>query len=206
MFEDLKGKVVLLTGASMGLGRQQAKYYYKLGMKVSVCARRLEKLQTLEQECLETGADGEIFYMQCDVSDREQLQAFVDGTVKRFGTIHHLVNNANLEGILVPFEDQGVSVLRNTLRVGPLAHFRLIQMCFPYMKENGGGSVIDFVSSVYQMGMDQMTSYVADKGAIRGLAISATRELGRYGIRLNTVAPSAITDTIIIPIEPLIFP
>ncbi|EEG75111.1 SDR family NAD(P)-dependent oxidoreductase [[Clostridium] hylemonae] len=196
MFEDLKGKVVLLTGASMGLGRQQAIYFYKLGMKVSICARREEKLLEVVELCKETGADGEIMEVPCDISNYDQLKNYVDKTVERFGTIDFLVNNANKEALLMPLDEQPDDILKKDIFVGCMAHWRLMKLCVPYMKGKKA-SIINYASGNYQLGMDGMASYDADKGAIRGLAMVAARELGQYGIRVNTVGPAAVTDTVL---------
>ena len=134
MFEDLKGKVVLLTGASMGLGRQQAIYFYKLGMKVSICARREENLLEVVKLCKETGADGEIMEVPCDISNYDQLKNYVDKTVERFGTIDFLVNNANKEALLMPLDEQPDDILKKDIFVGCMAHWRLMKLCVPYMK------------------------------------------------------------------------
>lgn len=196
MFEDLKGKVVLLTGASMGLGRQQAIYFYKLGMKVSICARREEKLLEAVRLCEESGGDGEIMEVPCDISNYEQLKNYVEKTVERFGTIDFLVNNANKEALLIPMDEQPDDVLKKDIFVGCMAHWRLMKLCVPYMKGKKA-SIINYASGNYQLGMDGMSSYDADKGAIRGLAMVAARELGQYGIRVNTVSPAAVTDTVL---------
>lgn len=191
--KKLEGKVVILTGASMGLGKQIAIYLSGLGVKLTICARRIEKLMDTARLCEQAG--GEVLALPCDVSQYDQLKNLVDKTVERFGTIDALLNNANLEAVQNRFENQTIQDLEDAFHIGVYAHWNLMKLCFPYLKGKNS-SIINFVSAVYQMGMPGQAAYVADKGAIRGLSMTVAREWGKYGIRVNTLAPSAMTDTI----------
>ena len=81
------------------------------------------------------------------------------------------------------------------------AQWNLMKLCFPYLKESNG-AIINFTSGVYQVGFAMMAAYVADKAAIRGLSMVAAREWGPAGIRVNTISPVAMTDTIMDNLPP----
>jgi NAD(P)-dependent dehydrogenase (short-subunit alcohol dehydrogenase family) len=196
---QLEGKVILLTGASMGLGKQQAIYLAGTGAKLSICARRYEKLQETAKLCEEAG--GEVLAVQCDVSEPDQLAALVRQTVERFGTIDVLINNANAQAPMMPFMEQDDSELERAFKTGVFSYWRLMHLCYPYLKGKSS-SVINFVSGVYEEGYAWMAAYTADKGAIRALSMTVAREWGKDGIRCNTIAPVAMTDTIYSALPP----
>ena len=97
----LDGKVVILTGASGGIGKQVAIRMAEEGAKLAICARRKEKLEDTKRLCEQAGA--EVLAVQCDVSKREDLENLVNETVARFGTINVLVNNAMSSVSGIPF-------------------------------------------------------------------------------------------------------
>lgn len=195
----LEGKVVILTGVSAGLGKQLAVCLAREGAKLAICARRKEKLDLTTELCLNEGA--EVLSIQCDVSVYEELKNLVDKTVERFGTVDILINNANFEADRMPFMDQGIEMLDQALHTGVYAHWHLMQLCYPYLKGKSS-SIINFTSGMYQVGLELYASYAADKGAIRALSMVVAREWGIDGIRVNTISPVALTDTILGKLAP----
>ena len=195
----LEGKVVILTGASAGLGKQMSIRLAQEGAKLAICARRVDKLKITAELCEAEGA--EVLAEKCDVSKYDDLKKFVDKTVKRFGTIDVLVNNANYEADRQLFLDQDVVELDKALHTGVYAHWHLMKLCYPYMKGKSS-SIINFTSGTYQVGLEMYASYAADKGAIRALSMVVAREWGADGIRVNTISPVAITDTILHKLSP----
>ena len=195
----LDGKVVLLTGVSAGLGKQLAVCLAGEGAKLAICARRPEKLMVTADLCKKAGA--EVLAITCDVSKYEDLKNLVEKTVERFGTVDVLINNANFEADRKLFLDQGIDMLDTALHTGVYAHWHLMQLCYPYLKGKPS-SIINFCSGTYQVGLDLYASYAADKGAIRALSMVVAREWGVDGIRVNTISPVAITDTIVDKLSP----
>ncbi|MBN2148747.1 MAG: SDR family oxidoreductase [Anaerolineales bacterium] len=195
----LDGKVVLLTGASAGLGKQLAICLAREGAKMAICARRVEKLAETAELCKQEGAD--VLALACDVSKYEDLKNLVERTVERFGTVDVLINNANFEADRMPFLDQDISMLDTALHTGVYAHWHLMKLCYPYLKGKSS-SIINFTSGMYQVGLELYASYAADKGAIRALSMVVAREWGEDGIRVNTISPVAITDTILYKLAP----
>jgi len=195
----LKGKVVILTGASAGLGKQMSIRLVQEGAKLVICARRVDKLKETAKLCEAEG--GEVLALKCDVSKYDDLKNLVDKTVKRFGAIDVLINNANYEADRQLFLNQDLSELDKALHTGVYAHWNLMKLCYPYLKGKSS-SIINFTSGAYQVGLDLYASYAADKGAIRALSMCVAREWGADGIRVNNISPVAITDTIVDKLSP----
>ena len=195
----LEGKVVVLTGASAGLGKQISVRLAQEGAKLSICARSMDKLMNTAELCKAEGA--EVLAERCDVSIYDDLKKFIEKTVEKFGTIDILVNNANFEADRKLFLDQDVDMLDKAFHTGVYAHWHLMKLCYPYMKGKSS-SIINFCSGTYQVGLEMYASYAADKGAIRALSMVVAREWGADGIRVNTISPIAITDTIMDKLSP----
>ncbi len=187
----LDGKVAIITGCSMGLGKQIAKRFVEEGAKISICARSIGKLEATAKECEALG--GEVFYRSTDLTVKEDMEKFVKETVDRFGTIDILVNNAISIWPPHPFLEYTEDELMTTMTSGFLATWRMMQLCFPYLRDKDS-SVINFGSSGGEMGMDGYAAYAATKEAIRALSRVTAREWGKYGIRVNTCSPSSMTD------------
>ena len=195
----LEGKVIILTGASAGLGKQMSIRLAQEGAKLAICARSVDKLKVTAKLCEDEGA--EVLAERCDVSKYSDLKSFVEKTVKKFGTIDILVNNANYEADRQLFLDQDIEELDKALQTGVYAHWHLMKLCYPYLKGKAS-SIINFTSGTYQVGLEMYASYAADKGAIRALTMVVAREWGADGIRVNTISPVAITDTIVDKLPP----
>lgn len=195
----LEDKVVILTGASAGLGKQISIRLAQEGAKLAICARSVAKLNTTAELCREEGA--EVLAERCDVSVYDNLKEFIQKTIERFGTIDVLINNANFEADRKLFLDQDIEMLDKAFHTGVYAHWHLMKLCYPYMKGKSS-SIINFTSGTYQVGLELYASYAADKGAIRALSMVVAREWGADGIRVNTISPVAITDTIMDKLTP----
>lgn len=186
------GKVVIVTGASTGLGKQTAIGLANAGASLAICARRTEKLADTAGLCEQAGAD--VFPITCDVSRTEDLQNLVSATVERFGRLDVLVNNAAVTEGPTPFHDQGIDDLDRYLHTGLYSYWTLMKLCHPYLKGKPS-SIVNVTSGAYQAGTAGMAAYAADKAAIRAVSMVVAREWGKDGIRCNTVSPVAITDT-----------
>jgi NAD(P)-dependent dehydrogenase (short-subunit alcohol dehydrogenase family) len=195
----LDGKVVVLTGASAGLGKQISICLAREGARLAICARSTDKLMETADLCKKEGT--EVLALTCDVSKVEDLKKFIDKTIKQFGTVDVLINSANFEADRLDFVDQDISMLDKALHTGVYAHWHLMKLCYPYLKGKSS-SIINFTSGMYQVGLELYASYAADKGAIRALSMVVAREWGADGIRVNTISPVAITDTILNKLAP----
>ncbi|AXG81572.1 SDR family NAD(P)-dependent oxidoreductase [Streptomyces paludis] len=192
----LDGKVVLLTGASSGLGKQQAIRIAEEGARLAICARNEGKLSETRRICEERGA--EVLAMPVDIVDHDALSAFVTAAAERFGTIDTLVNNAHTITVPAPFLEKTIDDLDVEMRSSVYAYWHLMKLCFPYMRDRtgAGASIINFASEAGVMGDALYAPYAAAKEAVRGLSRVVAREWGKHNIRVNTLCPNGMTDNI----------
>jgi NAD(P)-dependent dehydrogenase (short-subunit alcohol dehydrogenase family) len=190
----LDNKVVLITGCSTGLGKQQAIRMAEEGAKLAICARNETKLKETKNICEEKGA--EVLAMPVDIMDYDSLVSFVEATVERFDTIDVLVNNAHTITVPAPFLEKTIDDLDVELRSSVYAHWHLMKLCFPYLrdKSGAGASIINFASEAGVMGDSLYAPYAASKEAVRGLSRTVAREWGQYNIRVNTLCPNGMTE------------
>lgn len=187
----LEGKVALITGAGQGIGQGIAFALAKEGASIAVLGRTESKLVDTCAELVQLGVRAEP--ITCDVSNLDALEPAVAKTVELFGGVDILVNNANSSalGNLLDVDLKAVDLAFNT---GPLAALRLMRACHPHMKARGGGSIINMVTSAaVRWDMTGYGAYAASKEAMRSFSRSAASEWGPDGIRVNAVAPHAMS-------------
>lgn len=188
-------KVVILTGASGGIGKQIAFGFAREGAKLAICARTESKLNAVAQECRSLGAE-EILAIPCDVSDVDQLGSFVDQVAKAFGGhVDVLVNNAVSSETMVPLKNQTLEGFDKAMKSGLYASWNLMKLVYPLMHERGG-SIINFGSSASD-GKPGLSSYGIAKAAICALTRAAAVEWGPENIRVNNVLPYALTENMV---------
>jgi NAD(P)-dependent dehydrogenase (short-subunit alcohol dehydrogenase family) len=181
----LDGRIVLVTGASSGLGEQLARSLVALGARPVLAARRKERLDALKAEL---GEPVEI--VACDVTDEADRQRLIETVVDRHGRIDGLVNNAGL-GAAGPALRTGVDSFARVLDVNLVAPFALSCLAAMHMREGGGRSIVNVASVMGLRSIAQIAdaAYVASKAGLIGLTRELASQWGRYGIRVNAVAP-----------------
>jgi NAD(P)-dependent dehydrogenase (short-subunit alcohol dehydrogenase family) len=164
----LEGRVVIVTGASAGLGARFALVLAGAGATVVCVARRAHKLERL------CSRDAHLVAQQGDVTDDDARRSIVDSTLARFGRIDALVNNAG-GGTTVPAVDETLSAFRSTLELNLVAAFDLARLVVPSMIEQSGGSIVNVASTMGLVAAAPIpnASYCAAKGAV----VNLTREL-----------------------------
>jgi NADP-dependent 3-hydroxy acid dehydrogenase YdfG len=187
MTENIKGKVVVITGASSGLGEATARHLAGLGAKLVLGARRIDKLRKLSQE-LSLGANAAV---QTDVTDRGQVKHLIDGAVQAHGRIDVLINNAGLMPQSL-FEQGKVDEWDRMIDVNLKGVLYGIAAALPYMKEQKSGHFIN-VSSVagHKVGPGSGV-YAATKHAVRALSEGLRQEVKPYNIRTTVISPGAV--------------
>ncbi|UYP20120.1 SDR family oxidoreductase [Rhodococcus sp. Z13] len=187
----LDGKIALITGAGQGIGRGVALALAREGAAVAVTGRTESKLVDTVEEIRALGGDAEPIV--CDISDLDQVTATVQRTVDRFGGIDVLVLNASLNP-LGPLLGLKPSLMDKAYRTGPLAALHAMQLVHPVMKARGGGSIVTMVTSAaVRWDTSGYGGYASVKEALRSLTRTAASEWGVDGIRVNAVAPHALS-------------
>lgn len=193
-----EGNVVVITGASAGLGKASAIQFSKEGANLAICARRAEKLEEVANTCREYGAD--VLTCLCDVTKMDQLHHFVDEIEKHFGKVNVLVNNAIVEDPLIPFEKQTTESLDKVVYSGLYATWVMMQRCYPMMKESGG-SIVNLGTRAAQ-GLEGFASYGAGKAAVMSLSMTAAIEWGKDNIRVNNLIPLFLSENFATTTDP----
>jgi NAD(P)-dependent dehydrogenase (short-subunit alcohol dehydrogenase family) len=182
----LDGKVVIVTGASSGLGVAFAEGFADAGADVAICARRLEKLEQTKERVEATGR--RCVAVQADVSKPEDCQRVVDEAVEQLGKVDLLINNAGV-GTAVPATREDPDEFRKVIDINLNGSYWMAQACGRAMKD--GGSIINIGSVLGSTtaGLPQ-AAYGASKAAIIGLTRDLAQQwTGRKGIRVNALAP-----------------
>ncbi len=186
-FDD---KVVVITGAARGLGQEYARQFAQRGARVVVSDLRdcADTLAIIENE------GGEGLAVKADVTDAESAATMAAAAVEKFGGIDVLINNAALYGSLTfaPFDQLDESEWDATMNVNVKGIWQCCKAVFPSMKERGAGSIVNISSLAATYGMPNGLHYTASKAAVIGATRGLARELGRFNIRVNAVAPNVV--------------
>ena len=184
----LRGKVVMITGASRGLGRALALACAREGARVIINSRDAGSLDPVAGEAREAGA--EVLAIPADVSRSTHVALLVDSAVEQFGRVDVLVNNAGLLGPRVPIEEYPEDEWRRVLDANLTAPFLLARATIPRMPE--GGSIINVTSGVSVEGRPEWGAYSVSKFGVEGLTQILAAELKDRGIRVNSVDPGGM--------------
>ncbi len=185
----LQNKVAIVTGAAQGIGKTYAKALAAEGAKVVLTDVLDCSSAALEIETTYKGS--ETLSLSTDVSDEASAELMVADTLKRFGRIDILVNNAAIFGTLVPgsFEDIEVAEWDKLMAVNVKGPWLCTKASTPSMRDQGFGKIINIASGTVFKGSPGILHYVSSKGAILAMTRSLSRELGDDGICVNTIAP-----------------
>lgn len=191
----LKDRVVLITGGAAGIGKATAERFAEEGAKIVLC----DVVEEAGREAAASLGLDASFY-KVDVTDHQAVQEWADAVFARYGRIDVLVNNAGIlrDGQLVKFkEGQVVGQMPEkdfdlVIAVNLKGVFNCTQAVVPYMIQGGGGVILNASSVVGLYGNFGQTNYVATKAGVIGMTQVWARELGRYNIRVNAVAPGFI--------------
>ncbi len=191
-FNRLAGKVAIITGAGQGIGAAIAQLFASEGAKVLITGRTLSKLEEVAAGI--TASGGVCTPMVALAGDADQSKATVERAAGDWGRVDILVNNAHTFTDYLALEDPKMEEnCKVDFQSAFFGSLQLMQLCFPYMKEQGGGSIINFGSSYGIRCEPGFLAYGASKEAIRALTKTAAKEWGKFGIRANTILPSALT-------------
>ncbi|MBI2886354.1 MAG: SDR family oxidoreductase [Chloroflexi bacterium] len=187
----LKDRVAIITGGGTGIGRGIALEMARVGARVVVCARNLDRLEHTAEQVRSLGRRS--LAIQCDVRDTDQIQQVVDRTLAEFGRIDILVNNA-AGRFNIPSEDltyNGWHAVVNTVLHGT---WYFSQAAGKQMIQQGGGNIINIVATSAWLGSAEVIHSAASKAAVWNLTKTLGAEWGKYNIRVNCIVPSAVTE------------
>jgi NAD(P)-dependent dehydrogenase (short-subunit alcohol dehydrogenase family) len=183
-------KVVIVTGASRGIGRVLVKGFSNSGAKTMFVARRESELRDLENEVINAGQQGHAFV--ADLSEPAGVEAMVHAAMKEYGGVDVLINNLGVAGPTAPIEETTLADWRSTIDVNLTSAFLAIRGTVPSMKERGGGSIINIGSILGKTPYPFRSSYAASKMAMIGMTRTLALELGPSGIRVNCILPGNV--------------
>ncbi|THF76905.1 SDR family NAD(P)-dependent oxidoreductase [Cohnella fermenti] len=186
MKSSIAGKVVVLTGASSGVGEATARVLAEKGAVVVLAARSLEKLNRVA-----ASLPGKHDVAALDVTDEQSTEAAIRGVYRTHGRIDVLVNNAGF-GEFVAFDNAKLAQFREMMDVNYLGAVRCCLAAFPYMKEAGSGHIVNVVSIAGKLATAKSTAYAASKHALLGFTNALRQDCKGTGIRVSAVNPGPI--------------
>ena len=189
---DVKGKVVIVTGASSGIGEATAREFGREGAKVVLAARRVDRLESLAQEIAAMGSGAETLVVQADLSKLEDIQSVIQKTLERFGRIDVLFNNAGFGRLdwlenLDPVKDIAAQFDVNVLGV-----VQTTRQALPVMMKQRAGHVINMCSMAGLVATPTYTIYAACKHAVHGFSEALRREVKPWGIDVSIIYPGGV--------------
>ena len=186
MVNTVEGKTVIITGASMGIGKATALEFAKHGAKVVLAARKVDLLNQVKDTIEAHG--GEVLVTQVDVCKLADIQKMVEATIQRFGRIDILVNNAGF-GLYAPVTLLPEEKLQDVFDVNVYGCLRCIQTVYPQMKKQGGGQIINISSIVGLRSIPTNVGYCMSKFALNGLSEGLRTEAALDNISVLSIYP-----------------
>jgi short-subunit dehydrogenase len=187
---NLQNRVIIITGASAGIGKETAVLLAKEKCRLALAARRKDRLESLSQEIRDLGT--EALPLQTDVSDEAQVDRLIQKTVEHFGRLDILVNNAGY-GLFAKVEDTTVQELQTIFATNFGGTFYAIKAALPVMRRQHHGHIINVSSVAGKRGFPLSGAYCATKFAMNGLTESLRSELMGSGIDVSLVLPVSTT-------------
>ncbi len=186
----LDGKVAIITGSTSGIGLDIAKCYLKNGANVVICGTNPKKLINVTNELKEEFNLDNFLVIKADVTSTEDVKNLFRETINKFKHLDILVNNAGVAPRSSMEETSDEEFLK-VLNINLMGAFKCTREAISYMKDTGG-SIINTSSFVSLYGSPYQAAYSSSKAAINGLTKSNAKELGKYNIRVNAVAPGVV--------------
>ncbi|MEB2334283.1 MAG: SDR family oxidoreductase [Anaerolineaceae bacterium] len=189
---NLKGQVVIVTGASSGIGEATARRFGREGAKVVLAARRIDRLEALAKEIEEMGSSAEAFALQTDLSKLEDCQTLIQKTLARFGRVDILINNAGFGRLdwlenLDPLKD-----IQAQFAVNAMGVIQTTRQALPAMIRQRSGHIIQMCSMAGLVGTPTYTIYSASKHAVHGFSEALRREVKPWGIEVSMAYPGGV--------------
>lgn len=186
---QLKDRVILITGASGGIGSELARQLAPMGVRLALCGRSEEKLQNLKAETEKLGATTMVW--AGDITADDAPQACVQAVVEHFGQLDILVNNAGL-ALSCPLEQTTAQQFDDIMALNVRAPYFLCQQALPVLRKSDVPTILNIASVVGHKGYPLQSAYAASKHALIGMTKSLANEVYEEGIRVHIIAPGAV--------------
>ena len=182
---EVQGKVVIITGASMGIGEATARAFAEAGAQLVLAARSVDKLEAVAQSL---PAQAATLVVPTDMTDQAQVKALIDTAYAHFGRIDILINNAG-QAAAGPIATVNPDHYRQIIELNLFGPLHAMQAVVPKMKAQGGGVIINISSRVSKMAIPGIGAYASTKYALNGLSLTAHNELAADNIRVVLFHP-----------------
>jgi len=184
---DLRGKVVLITGGSHGLGVAMARQFADEGARLALCARDLAELRTAQRDLESRGA--EVFVMACDVADRARVEALIEAVVEHYGHLDILVNNAGVIQV-GPVDTMRIEDFEFAMDVMFWGMVYATFAALPHLRRAAGARIVNITSVGGKVSVPHLLPYSCAKFAAVAFSEGLTSELRRDGVRVVTIVPN----------------
>lgn len=191
--------VVIITGASRGIGKSIALELAKYNYDFSLVARNRDKLEKIKAELTEKGA--EVLSLPVDLAEEYVASDIVDQTIHHFGRIDVLINNAGI-ALNKSLQESDVSIWNRIFSVNVRTPYFLCQKCLPYLKKSGKPVIINMGSVVDHKGYANQSIYAASKHALAGFTSVLAKEVQKEGIRVHLISPGGVKTEMVTGVRP----
>jgi NAD(P)-dependent dehydrogenase (short-subunit alcohol dehydrogenase family) len=184
------GDTAIVTGASSGIGRTIAERFAADGADVVICSREQDNVDPVA-EAINGSDGGRAVAVECDVRDRESVETLVDATVSEFDGLDTLVSNAGAS-FMANFEEISENGWKTIVDINLHGTYHCAQAAGEVMRDEDGGTIINFASVAGQLGAPYMSHYAAAKAGIINLTSTLAFEWADHGVRVNCIAPGFV--------------
>jgi 3-oxoacyl-[acyl-carrier protein] reductase len=185
-------KTAIITGSSRGIGESTAKRFAAEGANVVVTSRSPEEIEAVAAEINDSDRPGEAIPVECDVTDRDAVEALIQATVDEFGRVDSMINNAGAS-FMADFDDISENGWKTIVDINLHGTFHGAQLAGQQMqKQDGSGTIINFSSIAGTLGSRYMTHYGASKAAVVNLTKSLSASYAEENIRVNCIVPGLV--------------
>lgn len=186
---SLKDKTAIVTGASSGIGETITEQYAADGANVAICSRKQGNVDSVAERINDSERPGRVIAVECDVTNRDAVDAFVDQAIEEFGGIDILVNNAGA-GFVAPFDDISENGWKTVIDINLTGTYNCTHAAQDALA--GGGVVINFSSIAGQNGLAREAHYSTAKAGIINFTRTMAFEWAEKNVRVNCIAPGFI--------------
>ena len=192
---DFKNKVVLITGASSGIGKQTAIEFAKLGSNIILVARRKNKLEQVENELKQFNVN--TLVCACDVSKKDQVEELCKSVLQKFNSVDILVNNAGF-AIYGSVSDLSIDEIESQMETNYFGMIYCVKNFLPLMLKKKSGHIVNVASVAASFGLPGIASYCASKFAMLGFSEGLKHELSGTGVGITVVSPIMVKTNFLI--------